>query len=1279
MKRIAGLIFNRWVFGALGLLAIAVLIWWVGPTVSVAGFYPLEVEWTRWLLIGLVVLLALARIAWRMLKTRQAAAALASGLVQAAAAPAAPAGRPAALPDPAAAEVAQLRQRFEEALGLLRKLRSGTDKPSLFARIRALGSRQYLYELPWYVFIGAPGAGKTTALVNSGLRFPLADRMGREAVRGVGGTRNCDWWFTDEAVFLDTAGRYTTQESSRDADASAWKGFLQLLKRSRPRRPINGVLVTISVGDLLQLDSAALDAQAQAVRSRLAELAEGLGVRFPIYLLVTKSDLLAGFAEYFGALGREERAQVWGVSLPLGGQGFDPAALAGELGRLEARLYERLPERLEDERDAGRRALIYVLPQQFALLRNRLVRFVDAAFAPTRFETAPLLRGVYFTSGTQEGSPIDRVMGAFAREIGLERRLLPAQDPSGRSYFLTRLLREVVFPEAGLAGLDVRGERRRQWIRWAAMTGAAAALVLATGAWWLSHTNNRAYLAEVEAGLAEVRKHVAAVQAGAKSDLSELLPTLSSVRALAETETARAGSVPWSWRFGLYQGGKLAAASRAAYQRMLQDTFLPSLIAYLEQQLRQGGGARSEQSYDALRTYLMLYDPKHFNAEAVGQWFGAHRDQLLAGAGPDAAKAFETHLAALYERGWVDPTVPRNDTLVAQVRAAIGRESLASRIYTRLKAEPLPEVRDFTVAEKAGPKAMLAFERASRTPLTRGVPALYTKDTYYKHIVKRIDLAAVELAQEEPWVLGEGSGAVASAAASPKVAEAVRRLYLDEYRQVWRQFIDDIGVIKSRDLTRILEVTRVIAAPDSPLKPLVRALDRETTLAVPPEGEPGLAGSIAGKAQQVAGRARQAITGAPPGSLEKQLVDDHFDDVHRFAASPGGGAPAPVDTIVQQLNDFYLMLVAAKAALDSAQTLPPTEAANRLRAEAPRLPEPIRSMLEGLVEGGTREVLDRQRQRQAEEARQAREKQLEEARQARERQAEEQRLTREKQAEELKFAREKQAEEQRFTREKQAEEQRLGREKQVEDARIAREKQMADTRLARERLDADLRAQIADFCTKAVNGRYPFVRASAQDVTPEDFSRLFAPGGLLDTFFQKQLAPLVDTSQKPWRFRDPVMGSSAALAEFQRAQAIRDVFFRGGGTTPSIQLDFKPVEMDASIQQFVLDVDGKLVRYAHGPQVPVRVQFPGPGSRSQVRVSVSPPSASGSSGLKFEGPWALFRMFDGLKIEETGQSERFVTTINVEGRRAVFEVFASSVRNPFRLPELGQFRCPTAL
>src|SRR5262249_57918868 len=106
-------------------------------------------------------------------------------------------------------------------------------------------------------------------------------------------------------------------------------------------------------------------------------------------------------------------------------RGFDAAGPPVELQRLEPRLYDRPPERLEEEREPGRRALLYGFPQQFALLRARLVDFVENTFAPTKFEATALLRGVYFTSGTQEGNPVDRVMGALARDLGLERRLLP--------------------------------------------------------------------------------------------------------------------------------------------------------------------------------------------------------------------------------------------------------------------------------------------------------------------------------------------------------------------------------------------------------------------------------------------------------------------------------------------------------------------------------------------------------------------------------------------------------------------------------------------------------------------------------------------------------------------------------------------------------------------------------------------------------------------------------------------------------------------------------------
>jgi len=113
------------------------------------------------------------------------------------------------------AEALQLRERFEEAVAALKQKRKRGHS---------------LYDLPWYVIVGAPGSGKTTALVNSGLNFPLEQRSGRGSLRGVGGTRNCDWWFTDEAVFLDTAGRYLTQDSDAASDSAGWSEFLALLR-----------------------------------------------------------------------------------------------------------------------------------------------------------------------------------------------------------------------------------------------------------------------------------------------------------------------------------------------------------------------------------------------------------------------------------------------------------------------------------------------------------------------------------------------------------------------------------------------------------------------------------------------------------------------------------------------------------------------------------------------------------------------------------------------------------------------------------------------------------------------------------------------------------------------------------------------------------------------------------------------------------------------------------------------------------------------------------------
>jgi type VI secretion system protein ImpL len=235
--------------------------------------------------------------------------------------------------------------------------------------------------------------------------------------------------------------------------------------------------------------------------------------------------------------------------------------------------------------------------------------------------------------------------------------------------------------------------------------------------------------------------------------------------------------------------------------------------------------------------------------------------------------------------------------------------------------------------------------------------------------------------------------------------------------------------------------------------------------------------------------------------------------------------------------------------------------------------------------------------------------------------------------------------------------------------------------MVRQNLSQEVKSQVGEFCTKAIAGRYPMDRRSSLEATQADFAQVFGPGGKFDRLFQDKLATYVDTSTRPWRFR-PVEGTPlgtdvGSLPQFQRAQAIRETFFPPGGTASSLRLEFKPVEMDRELTQFILDVDGQVVRYAHGPQIPTAVQWPGPRGSSQVRVQVSP--SNGSSGMVTEGPWALFRMFDRVRIDPGNSPERFRATFDVDGHKAVFDVTASSVRNPFVLRELTEFSCPTGL
>ena len=1196
IKKVFGFLLHPVFLTVLALMVIGLLVWWIGPLVAIGTWTPLVSELSRAILIGVAVALVVLRMLLSRWRARRASHHLTDGLMK----------TPTAKADePENAEQKILNTRFAEAVASLRRMRmhAAGKKPG-WRDWMSLSSGSYLYELPWYVFIGAPGAGKTTALVNSGLSFPLADKFGPGAIRGIGGTRNCDWWFTDEAVLIDTAGRYTTQDSHQSEDKEAWDGFLNLLKKSRPRRPLNGVFLTISVADLLSHGVEARTALATSIRARLAELDNTLATRLPVYILVTKSDLLHGFNEYFGNLGKEQRAQVWGFTLPVSDQASAQLELdfKREFGLLSERLDAALIERMQSETDSVRRASIFGFPVQFAALGPLVSELVTQVLSGSRFTQTPWVRGVYFTSGTQEGSPIDRLMGNLARSFSLEHVVVAPSKASARSYFLTSLLQNVVFPEQRLASADMRWERRRHVLRlsaFAVMGIAAAALV---GGWTISAVRNRDYLKTIEAQVEPARQGLATMPARMQNP-AQVAPVLQGLRDIWRAPILGDGAPPWLMGLGLYQGDKISAAASVAHQRSLNDVFLPQLARRLEDQLRSAQKDNLEFAYEALKSYVMLHESAHFDSDALKAWITLDWNRSLdRGIPEEQRKALEDQLDALLAQGPPRSPLPKDDNLVRNVRALLVSYPLEQRIFSRLKRMRTgSDIAPFTVAGAAGPAAPLVLERASGKPLTDGIPGMFTYDGYHKRFQSSVVQLTGLMALEEPWVLGLERGAADKArdvANIGALTDRVRRIYLENYVKEWDALLADVRLPRSTSLEKNIQIARTLSSPTSPHVNFLRAVVRETTLIAPDSA----AKNAVNKATETVRNTQKSLQDLfsadansktpDSGKRIESIVDDHFDTLRRQMTPPTPNQPAPIEETLRLFNDVYVYLQAVDTAVKSRSPMPPVDIAGKLKADAGRLPEPMRSMVENLSQSG------------------------------------------------------------------------------------AVQAQAAE----RGSLSQDLRP-LADFCNRAVAGRYPLVSSSTRDALPEDFGQFFGPGGMMDDFFQKRLVNLVDTSTKPWRYK-PVAGqahvSASALAQFERAARIRDIFFRSG-KTPSIRLDFKVLEMDATITQFVLDVDGQLVKYAHGPVLPMAVQWPGPKGSNQVRIQLTPPSASGASGQVADGPWALFRLMEKAQLENTGIPEKFLVTFNVENRRARFEVTTNSVQSPLRVRELQEFSCPEGL
>ena len=917
-------VLTSWWFVSLTILLLLVLLFCLGLPLVVGALRPL---WVR--LVILVVLVGgWGLLAWlRARKAKKAAEALSGAIGDAASA------------NP---EEKVQAERMAEAMATLRQ--------------SSAGKRDYLYSRPWYVIIGPPGSGKTTALINSGLRFPFSD----QSLKGVGGTRNLDFWFANEAVLIDTAGRYTSQDSDATADSKAWRSFLALLKRFRPLQPVNGIIVAIGTDELLRGDRQAIDVHAAAIRRRLAEIRAGLEIQVPVYLLVTKADLLAGFVEFFDDLDVEGRRAVLGHTFDYADGRPKADAVTAAFDGIAQTISDRQAKRLAEEPDALRRSLILGFPAQMTALRSRLIRLIDGAFT-TAEEPSGTLRGLYFTSGVQEGAPLDRLLSGMAEIYDQPHQ---AGQSSGRAYFLNRLLSEVMFPEAGLVQMDPKARRRLQSRLVMAIGGIALISVLLVAVWGISFFRNRALhdtlLTQAKAVDAAVHEHgIDLVQvSGQDADLEQSLAALDQMRALAQGYAdQKAGGPPLTMRFGLFQWGH-AEKAVATYHEGLRRILLPRLLLRLESVIN-ANMSNPLAVYEPLKVYLMLggQKPGAIDAKAIRGWVnGDWANASYPGADrADLRKRLGEHLDALLEdddmqSAWPNRRAPIDGHLVASARAAVQTMSVADRAYAILRQKAMAGSGAPWLASRVLSSGDAQAFANGAAVLQLQVPYFFTRAGYEKSYQPGLLTVQKDL-EDDLWVLGSDANTTTIREQIGGVRPGVAALYAKEYVAAWENVVN---AMQPAQFFQNLQAYGAFTKTPSPWKLILLQLRANTTFTG------GSSAAKAGLAQAITaklGNAAKLLPSDSSGGVDAgQEISNAFKQLQDYVGD--GKAPAPIDDFIAAVKTAGASMIAAQspgAALNAGGAVQAqlATATAQIAAAGATAPPILQSFVTATAKGGT--------------------------------------------------------------------------------------------------------------------------------------------------------------------------------------------------------------------------------------------------------------------------------------------------------------------------------------
>ena len=845
---------RAWVWSLLLLLAIGLLIWLIGPHLAFDDYRPWAETSARLLtLCGLAVIwgLLIVFMGWRQARPVKASKATDES------------GETCEkTPEP---DHQALRAGFKRAQKILTQTRLYRGR-----------SERWRKGLPWYLLLGPQGSGKTSLLEYSELNLPLNSRANKASTPPAP-TADCDWYFAEQGVLLDTSGRYLTPHDA--ASRSGWKKLLKLISRQRRNKPLNGVLITLPVSLLQADDEKPLDALADQIRERLQDIHQQLHSQSPVYLVLTKADDIRGFNCFYQDLGLEQRQQVLGVSFGAT-TNVDAPLVEQKFAELLSHISSQVIERTRRERQPRRVAQMVDFPRQLGMVVEPLAEFIDKAFNGNRYQPGHSLRGVYLTSAPH--------LADAKPAANKASRQNQSPEIQGQPRFIHDLLSQVVFPESGLAALDRKEIRRVRWQQLAIVAAALSCLGVFVALWAKGFTQNDErllHLTQMGEQLARDRQTL-----GAQDNAFATLPQLQISYGALQIFAAQPDDA-LTHLMTLDQAKATQPVLFNAYRHELENQLLPRIARQLEERLRADLNNRDEL-LDSLRAYLMLDDLAHRDVAFLIERVTVDWRSRYAGTSGDQQK-LHSHLSRLLE---LPVKFTLNPVLIEQARQALRSSPVAELTYQTLK-EKTRSLPGYYLNRQADPQGVLF----SGTDYV--IPGFYTRKNYQRYFLAQ-GMSLIQASFSDDWVLGESD--LRNPGDIKALMVELEQLYLRDYADHWSQGIGQMTLLPLSSAVQGAEQAAMLTAANSPLLKLLVEVRENTQFDTPKAtvDVPEASNAVA----SIADQARTTLADQLPNNA-KMALQRRFEAIHQLLDDDNNPGLELAATL-QALNNLQQQLAA---------------------------------------------------------------------------------------------------------------------------------------------------------------------------------------------------------------------------------------------------------------------------------------------------------------------------------------------------------------------------------